>query len=193
MKSFNKNYFDGKDLEDLKKTITPTGGWNKETILKQLDMLDVPTTSRSVYEIGAGCGRLLKVLHEKGYRIEGCDASECMVKEAKIYLGMNRVSLCSGEGIIPTKERFDFVFSWITFQHIPNINTIKSYIKEAKRILNKGGNFHFQLLSKGQKSDGVLWNVHDLKELKRCWIDAGFKEVYVREGPSWTVVKLKNE
>jgi SAM-dependent methyltransferase len=40
---------------------------------------------------------------------------------------------------------FDFVFSYIVFQHIPDVNVTLKYIREAGRVLRPGGSFYFQV------------------------------------------------
>ena len=70
--------------------------------------------------------------------------------------------------LIPLGEEynnsFDTVFSIITFQHIPSTDTVKTYLKEAYRLLKEGGNIVFQVLS-NDEGKGDLWTYHDLDEL----------------------------
>jgi SAM-dependent methyltransferase len=40
---------------------------------------------------------------------------------------------------------FDLVFSYITFQHIPDPVLTLAYIREAGRVLRPGGHFYFQV------------------------------------------------
>jgi len=47
-------------------------------------------------------------------------------------------------GLEPRRE-FDFAFSFMVFQHIPNRKIIENYVREAHRLLRPGGLFKFQV------------------------------------------------
>jgi len=187
MKSFIKSYFDNKDLEGLKKTITPN--WNStEGHLKYLNL----EKGDKVLELGCGLCRLLKPLIENkiyDYAI-GIDASEGMINEAK-KLNLKNITplLCDGEGLIPLGEEynnsFDTVFSIITFQHIPSTDTVKTYLKEAYRLLKEGGNIVFQVLS-NDEGKGDLWTYHDLDELL-SFLESLNLKVRREIGDRWTI------
>jgi SAM-dependent methyltransferase len=42
-------------------------------------------------------------------------------------------------------DSYDFVFSFIVFQHVPSLAIIGSYCRDAHRILKPGGLFKFQV------------------------------------------------
>jgi SAM-dependent methyltransferase len=44
-----------------------------------------------------------------------------------------------------TPLEFDFAFSFMVFQHIPNRRIIESYVREVHRLLRPGGLFKFQV------------------------------------------------
>lgn len=187
MKSFIKTYFDGKDLEGLKRTITPN--WNStEGHLKYLNL----EKGDKVLEIGMGIGRLLKPLIENKIfnSAIGIDASEGMINEAnKLNLKNITPLLCDGEGLIPLGEEynnsFDTVFSIITFQHIPSTDTVKTYLKEAYRLLKKDGNLVFQVLSNNEDR-GKLWTYHNIDDLEGYLKELKLKNIKIEKGDRWT-------
>ena len=182
MRSFVKEYFDTNNLERLKTTITPD--WSDSNVKNHLNIIK-PSGER-VYEIGAGIGRLLNALKEN-HVVAGCDASQAMIKNQ--LPGCN-ISLCDGTGSIPAETGSqDFVFSIIVFQHIPDTATVKRFISEAYRILERG-NFAFQVFSHYEKRS-ELWTYHDHNELLKAMELAGFTKITVDKGGRWTVFRGK--
>lgn len=164
MKSFVKWYFEGKTGEALRKTITPD--WN--TTSRHLELLDIPRDINSVLEIGCGIGRLLKELNKDIPICIGYDASEDMIREGEEYCANTSVDLrkCDGNGEISVVDGiFDYAFSIITFQHIPNTDTVNSYLGEMYRALRYGGTLKFQILKNNERPDNDLWSYHDTDDL----------------------------
>ena len=71
-------------------------------------------------------------------------------------------------------NHFDFCYSFITFQHIPDKNIVAQYIKEVSRILKPNSLFKFQV--RGTIStkphrittwDGVQFNSKEIHELAK--------------------------
>jgi ubiquinone/menaquinone biosynthesis C-methylase UbiE len=189
MESFIRNYFDNKTGENLKLTITPK--WTKETLEDHLKLLDIPKEAIRIYEIGSGFGRLLKELAQMGKKCYGCDASVSMVNEALNYAPDVCIELCEGSGEIPQpNESFDFVFSLITFQHIPHTETVKKYLSEAYRILYVGGNVMFQVLATDLKK-GFLWSYHKPSELIKHMEREGFKNIRQSIKGRWMIIRAE--
>lgn len=181
MRSFVKEYFDVNDLKRLKTTITPD--WSDDNVKNHLKI--VKPHGKRVYEIGAGIGRLLNSL-KKDHAVAGCDASPAMIKNQ--LPGCN-ISLCDGNGAIPAETGSqDFVFSIIVFQHIPNIEVVKKYIKEAYRILDSGA-FMFQVFSHYERAS-ELWTYHSHDELLSAMKAVGF-DTAIEKGERWTVFRGK--
>jgi len=186
MTNFIKNYFDNKEGDKLKATITPN--WDDGTLKGHLSQVGVPKNAYRVYEIGCGIGRLLKEIAKTGKKCYGCDASVSMIKEGRKYSPESSIELCDGTGTIEQPEGdFDFVFSIITFQHIPDTKTVKKYISEAYRILCSGGKFKFQILSEDYKK-GFLWSFHPPKELIIHMGIEGFKNIDKQINNRWTII-----
>jgi SAM-dependent methyltransferase len=106
-----------------------------------------------VLEIGCGVGRLLVPFSERVARAHGVDISEVMIQKSKDYVSTRanlETSVTDGTLSAFADASFDFVFSFIVFQHIPERAPIRTYVEEAGRVLRPGGLFRFQV-------DGRWW------------------------------------
>jgi ubiquinone/menaquinone biosynthesis C-methylase UbiE len=110
----------------------------------------VPRDKRML-EIGCGVGRMTFALAKRFGTVEAVDISGEMIKRAKelqarLEIGNVRFQAGNGKdlGAYPD-ESMDFVFSYIVFQHIPEISIILNYVREMGRVLKKGGLFRFQV------------------------------------------------
>jgi len=115
------------------------------------------STGKRMLEIGCGIGRLFPGFADMFAEVWGVDVSEEMINRgAKLNLSPN-VRFIQNNGYdladIPDNH-FDFVFSYITFQHVPEKWMIFNYLRESYRALKSGGAFqlHFRTPSTGLKS-----------------------------------------
>jgi len=106
-------------------------------------------TGKRMLEIGCGIGRLFPGFTDMFAEVWGVDVSEEMINQgAKLNLSPH-VRFIHNNGYdladIPDNH-FDFVFSYITFQHVPEKWMIFSYLTETYRTLKPGGAFqlHFR-------------------------------------------------
>jgi ubiquinone/menaquinone biosynthesis C-methylase UbiE len=102
-----------------------------------------------VIEIGCGAGRLTRGLSSLFGEVHAVDVSGEMIARAKQALADRpNVHLYQNNGcdlsVIPPLG-FDFAYSAIVFQHIPNREIIESYVKEVSRLLKPGTLFKFQV------------------------------------------------
>jgi SAM-dependent methyltransferase len=107
----------------------------------------------SALEIGCGVGRLLVPLARRVARALGVDISPVMIETSRAYLASAQnasARLTDGTLSGVGDASLDFVFSFIVFQHIPAVGPIRTYVKEAARVLKAGGVFRFQV-------DGRSW------------------------------------
>ena len=183
MRDFIKEYFDGKSGKLLRRTITP----NWDSTDTHLRLLEVPKGITNVLEIGCGVGRLLREIYDRDEDVMYCigyDASTSMVKESKKYIGNRNIQIFKvlGDGGIDIGvfDYFDFAFSFITFQHIPNIEVVKRYIREMYLFLKKGGIIKFQLLAKEELPNNPLWSYHNPDELMDYMKELGFKDIMLK-------------
>ncbi len=103
----------------------------------------------SALEIGCGIGRMTRYLAEIFEHVHAVDISGEMIQMARKRLAdLPNVSCHETNGIdlsLFSDGMFDFVFSFIVFQHIPSREVILNYIRESYRVLKKGGVFKFQV------------------------------------------------
>lgn len=99
---------------------------------------DLAHLNGQVLEIGCGVGRLL----EKNWW--GIDTSREMIRIAK-QRGHKNVLQNNGRTIPFDAAKFDNVYSYLVFQHLP-IDAVQSYINEAHRVLKQDGVLTFQCI-----------------------------------------------
>ncbi len=123
----------------------------QEAILDDLEIIcqgREPKQMR-VLEIGCGAGRMTRALARVFGEVHGVDVSGEMIAQARqllsgcenVHLYQNNGTDLSGLGDI----RFDFAFSFIVFQHVPDKAIIENYVHEVYRLLRPGGLFKFQV------------------------------------------------
>ena len=122
-------------------------GINTERYQKIIENKD--TSSMNVLEIGCGIGRILIPMRKIFGNATGIDISSEMV-----LLGQKYVSDISNCNIVENNgtdlaefsdNSFDFCYSFIVFQHIPEKKIVENYIKEVSRILKPSCLFRFQV------------------------------------------------
>src|SRR4051794_31134505 len=100
-------------------------------------------------EIGCGPGRLMRPLSRHFTEIHGVDVSDQMIRLAGERLrdtpnAHPHHTSGSDLSLFPD-EKFDFVYSYAVFQHIPSREVVFSYLREARRVLKPGGILRCQL------------------------------------------------
>src|SRR5260370_2121871 len=93
-------------------------------------------------EIGCGPGRLMRPLSRNFGEVHGVGVSDEMIRLAKDRLRDTPTahphhSSGSDLAMFPD-EKFDFVYSYAVFQHIPSREVVFNYLREARRVLNTG-------------------------------------------------------
>jgi len=105
-------------------------------------------TGKRMLEIGCGTGRLIPGFIELFAEVWGVDVSAEMIKQAnELHISPN-VNLIQNNGYdladIPD-DHFDFVFSYLVFQHLPQKWLAFSYLAEIYRVL-RPGDYHRYLV-----------------------------------------------
>jgi SAM-dependent methyltransferase len=100
-------------------------------------------------EIGCGPGRLMRPLSRHFTEIHGVDVSDAMIALARQRLrhtpnAFPHHSSGSDLSLFPD-EKFDFVYSYAVFQHIPSREVVFQYLREARRVLKNGGILRCQI------------------------------------------------
>jgi SAM-dependent methyltransferase len=102
-----------------------------------------------VLEIGCGAGRVTHALAEVFGEVHAVDVSSEMLRQAEsalrdkpnVFLHKN-----NGRDLAALKGlEFDFAFSLLVFQHIPDRAIIENYLREVARLLRPGCLFKAQL------------------------------------------------
>lgn len=100
-------------------------------------------------ELGCGLGRLTAALATRFAHVDAIDISEGMVEQAReLHKERTHVTFGANNGrdlsAYPSAS-YDFVFSYIVLQHIPDADIIFNYYAEFGRVLKPGGLFLFQV------------------------------------------------
>ena len=100
-------------------------------------------------EIGCGPGRLMRPLARHFQEIHGVDVSDRMIQLARERLRNTSNAFphhSSGSDLKPFPgEKFDYVYSYAVFQHIPSADVVFQYLREARRVLKTDGILRCQI------------------------------------------------
>jgi SAM-dependent methyltransferase len=116
---------------------------SREGVVKDvLEWTGDEISREAMLEIGCGLGRMLIAFAPHFDEVHGVDIAPEMVQAAK-KLGLPpNVHLHETSGAdlagLPN-DRFDFVLSFLVFQHIPDQSVIAAYVHETRRVLKPGG------------------------------------------------------
>ncbi len=114
----------------------------------ELELKRLPTRGAAL-EIGCGPGRLMRPLSRHFGEIHGVDVSDEMIRLArerlKDTLNAHPHHGSGSDLAIFPDEKFDFVYSYAVFQHIPSREVVFQYLREARRVLKTGGILRCQL------------------------------------------------
>lgn len=89
--------------------------------------------AKTVLDVGAGVGLLVRAAQERGLRAQGVEPSKWLVQQAKEIFGL---SLLAGTITHPdvSNQKFDIVFAVDVIEHVPNpvhlLTAIKSCMRE---------------------------------------------------------------
>jgi len=107
------------------------------------------TSSMNILEIGCGIGRILIPMRKIFGNVTGIDISSEMVLLGQKYVSdIPNCSIVENNGMDLAEfsdNSFDFCYSFIVFQHIPEKQIVENYIKEVSRILKSSCLFRFQV------------------------------------------------
>ncbi|MCF6369505.1 class I SAM-dependent methyltransferase [Rhizobium halophilum] len=104
----------------------------------------------TILDVGCGRGRLARALAQArpDVRVCGIDVAPSMIQSAmKANSHIINLSFCVGDGVSLSAfpdQVFDYVYSYIVFQHLPRHITAQ-YIADAARVLKRKGTLIFQV------------------------------------------------
>ena len=141
--SQNEDDFWRSGIDEIK-SILGLGSSRFEKIVYQKD----PKKMR-VLEIGCGIGRLLIPTSRIFGQAIGVDVSSEMIHKGTKYVeNLQNCQIFENNGIDLSEfsdNYFDFCFSFIVFQHIPEKKIVEKYISEVSRVLKPHCLFRFQV------------------------------------------------
>jgi len=141
--------------------------WGEKLTERYLEESGIAFTGEErVLEIGCGIGRMTRALGKRFREVVAIDVSDEMVRQAGEHLAeMPNVTVRLGTGVDLAgldDNAFDFVFSYLVFQHIPEAEVTRLYLAEAARVLRPGGWFHFQVNGEAERR-GMRGALHTVR------------------------------
>jgi SAM-dependent methyltransferase len=141
-----------------------------------------------VLEIGCGAGRVTRALADVFGEVHGVDVSGEMVRQAASALaGKPNARVFQNNGLDLSAldtAAFDFAFSVIVFQHIPDRDVIENYVREVHRVLRPGTLFKFQVQGRTHfqpsPEDTWLGTPISKEDAVRMALQCGFEPRYMR-------------
>jgi ubiquinone/menaquinone biosynthesis C-methylase UbiE len=168
---------------------TRFGGWDSneffatgtreiDGVMRRAAELGHPQGRERALDFGCGLGRLTRPLAGRFEECVGVDISEGMVRQARELNadvpGATFVVNAADDLRRFDDESFDFVYSVIVLQHVPDRGAIESYIAEFCRVLRPGGLAIFQLPSHIPKIFRLQWRRRLYLALRRAGVGAAF-------------------
>ncbi|HYZ83586.1 MAG TPA: methyltransferase domain-containing protein [Bryobacteraceae bacterium] len=105
--------------------------------------------ARRALEIGCGPGRLLRPMSRHFGEIHGVDVSDEMIARAQANLRdipHAHAHHTTGSDLAPFADNsFEFVYSYAVFQHIPSLDVVLNYWREAHRVMRPGAILRAQI------------------------------------------------
>jgi ubiquinone/menaquinone biosynthesis C-methylase UbiE len=126
-------------------------------------------TGKEMLEVGCGVGRMTQAFARRFARVHGLDISAEMLDQARRFHGnQENINWLLGDGSgfpMIASGTVDFVFSYITLQHVPTESLVLGYVQEIMRVLKPGGICLFQFNSRQQPTMNwkgrLVWSVID--------------------------------
>ena len=136
---------------------------------------------KRMLEIGCGVGRMTFALAKRFATVEAVDISGEMIRRAKELQerkGISNIHFRVGSGRdlegYPS-DSMDFCFSYIVFQHIPDVSMILNYILEIGRVLKENGLFKIQVNGyrriRFPKGYYLMWGISSTLRLRKWKIN----------------------
>lgn len=143
--SDNSKRFNNWDLNEF----LNTGKAEVENIFSQMQKNNIALNRGEMLDFGCGVGRLARFWLKHFSKYNGTDISQAMVEKAReINSGLMAEFFVNSDDLkIFSNKKFDFIYSGIVLQHLPDREFIKKYILEFRRVLKDGGTLVFQLPS----------------------------------------------
>jgi ubiquinone/menaquinone biosynthesis C-methylase UbiE len=143
--SDNSKRFNNWELEEFLKT----GDKEVALVWENINNIGLPINQGKMLDFGCGVGRLTRSWLKHFNSYTGCDISPLMIKKAKEINNKKAQFIVTNKDLsLLNNNYFDFIYSGIVLQHMPNKKLIYKYLLEFNRILKPNGLLVFQLPSK---------------------------------------------
>jgi SAM-dependent methyltransferase len=150
-----------------------------------------PAGKAAALEIGCGMGRICLALSERFDQVIGYDISTEMLRKARDLVPDERVDfrLTEGSSLPGTADAsVDLVLTFTVFQHIPSVEVIRDYVREAGRVLRPGGVF---VLQWNGTPGAVRWRLRRVVMAVRQRLGRGDR--YGRDAPQFLGSRIELE
>jgi SAM-dependent methyltransferase len=161
----------------IREPYEPPSFGNFAADLAFIDASGVISPGARVLEIGAGTGRLLHALVQRGVSIEGVELRQDLIDDGLRCYGPLPLKRVTGTSLPYAEASFDAVISFDVFEHIPDSD---AHLAEVWRVLRPGGSYLLQTPNKWTNVifETIRWrsftcfrsdhcSLHSLGELER--------------------------
>ncbi len=133
-----------------------------------------------VLDLGCGNGRFYQFLKEKDVDYVGVDKAEKLIEKARKEYPKAKFKTADALKLPFKDNSFDFVISIAVLHHMPSEKTRLQFLREAKRVLKKGGKLRIS-----------VWDL--LKTDKRIYFSDVGKKIAGRIGLRDAFLPWKND
>jgi ubiquinone/menaquinone biosynthesis C-methylase UbiE len=155
-----------------------TGTAEAAGVMARAQELGHPTERRRALDFGCGLGRLTRAFAAHFGECVGVDISDTMVARAReLNIDVENASFVVNRAADLGRFEdgsFDFVYSTIALQHVPDRAAIESYIRDFCRVLSPGGLAMFQLPSHIPAVFRLQWRRRLYVGLRRVGVPSAF-------------------
>lgn len=143
------------EFEDTASIVLP---WLEAELVR---LAERNSAERRALEIGCGPGRLMVAMAPHFGEIHGVDVSDEMIRLATdrlVRIPKAHAHINNGQDLaLFGDDSFDFVYSYVVFQHIPSKQVVLNYVRESQRVLKPGGVFAAQFRGSAKPVEEGQW------------------------------------
>jgi SAM-dependent methyltransferase len=145
----------------------------QQLVVPRLSVLGLEPQGKTMLEVGCGVGRVTRSFAGRFASVYALDVSEEMLRRGRdLHADYDNIVWLHGDGTrFPqlADDSLDFVFSYLTLQHMPSTSVALGCVREILRVLKPGGAYCFQFNSnpnptmnwKGRSIWGIIDRLRD--------------------------------
>jgi len=123
----------------------------QQLVVPRLSALGFEPQGKTMLEVGCGVGRVTRSFAGRFARVYALDVSDEMLRRGRdLHADYENIVWLRGDGTrFPqlADDSVDFVFSYLTLQHMPSTDLAVAYVREILRVLKPSGVYCFQFNS----------------------------------------------